>query len=209
MFGGEGFLRMPVVQWCLTVKMVKRWHPLSKGGGGVLYHWTHFGEGLETLETEILDLVGKILRDPLPSLFSSWAKVLGGLGRAEVHCSWSWTWEFQDQIWCLWRDVFLSTDFCLLSGSWYDRWWGGSTSWLDYHPESHLQTPCCVDFGGTQTVHWLHPLRMTVKTLEMVSVPPPPLICPQSLQAHENSDYFFCTWIVIACSPEIHHVKPL
>ena len=40
--------------------------PVVQGGGGMLYHWTHFGEGLETLETEILDEAGKILRDPLP-----------------------------------------------------------------------------------------------------------------------------------------------
>lgn len=38
--------------------------PIVQGGGGMLYHWTHFGEGLETLETEILDEAGKILRDP-------------------------------------------------------------------------------------------------------------------------------------------------
>ena len=29
--------------------------PIVQGGDGMLYHWTHFGEGLQTLEIEILD----------------------------------------------------------------------------------------------------------------------------------------------------------
>ena len=29
--------------------------PIVQGGDSMLYHWTHFGEGLQTLEIEILD----------------------------------------------------------------------------------------------------------------------------------------------------------